>query len=169
MNSNCKKLYKLIFILPFLLFSAVNTDFNSLYAAVNAPVKPAASLPNSAFVSPVTVVNCPQQYLNKTITFEADFISYSALGLDYKPAFRDSAKYIGVLIKRDDVSDHVIPLSEMKLFIKRETAEKFADLESGDKIKISGTVFSAALGDPWVDITSLSVVKKSDKEDNNSK
>ena len=39
------------------------------------------------------------------------------------------------------------------------------DLEQGDKIKISGKVFSTALGDPWVDIDDIKVLtKKENKE-----
>ena len=56
---------------------------------------------------------------------------------------------------------------EMKLFLKRDLAEKNINLESGDKIKITGKVFSTALGDAWLDvfqITVLSKVPKSDKK-----
>ncbi len=166
MYSNCGMFNKLVIIISVLLLSAVNSGYSNAYAQVNAPVKSAVK--NAVSVSPVEVVNCPAEYLNKIITFEADFVSYSALGLDYKPAFREGAKYIGILIKRNDVNDHVIPLSEMKLFIKREIAEKYADLENGDRVKITGRVFSTALGDPWVDITDFSIIKKYNK-DNNSK
>ena len=113
------------------------------------------------------MVNNPAKYLNKNITFNADFVAFTSLGLDYKPAFRDGTKYIGILIKRDDVKNHVIPLSEMKIFLSRDMAEKHVDLETGDKIKISGTVFSTALGDPWVDIKEFNVLtqKKKEKEE----
>lgn len=116
-------------------------------------------------VSPVAVVCNPDNYLNQNITFEAEFVSYTSLGLDYKPAFRDGSKYIGILIKRDDVKTHVIPLSEMKIFITREMAEKNMDLDSGDKIRISGKVFSTALGDPWVDVKTFTVLTKKEKKE----
>ena len=128
-------------------------------AAVSAPVVTATSL-----VSPVDVVKNPDKYLNKDITFNAEFVAYTALGLDYKPAFKDSSKNIGVLIRRNDVLDHVIPLSEMKIFVCREMAEKNMDLEAGDKIKITGKVFSTALGDPWVDVKSFTVTSKKNKK-----
>ncbi|MDO5304202.1 MAG: hypothetical protein Q4E87_01355, partial [bacterium] len=69
---------------------------------------------------------------------------------------------IGMLIERDDVADPsvVIPLSEMKIFVKRSDAEKFTDLESRDRIFIKGKVFSTALGDPWVDVIELKVLPK---------
>ena len=78
---------------------------------------------------------------------------------------RESSKYIGILIQRDDVLDHNIPLSEMKLFMKKEMAEKHIDLDTGDKIEVIAKVFSTALNDPWVDIESLTVIKKVKKED----
>ena len=53
------------------------------------------------------------------------------------------------------MTDHVMPLPEMKLFLKRKDAEKFIDLESGDKIVIDGNVFSMARGDLWIEITKL--------------
>ena len=48
----------------------------------------------------------------------------------------------------------------MKLFLKRDYAEKFIDLETGDKIQIKGKVFAAALGDPWIDVNEIVVIKK---------
>ena len=117
-------------------------------------------------VLPLEVVANPQLYLNKDIKMNATFDKFSTLGLDYKPALRKSEDYIGILIRRDDVTDHVMPLPEMKIFLKRKTAEKYIDLESGDKIAIEGKVFSVAMSDPWVDITKLTVIssKKPIKE-----
>ncbi|MCK7484454.1 MAG: hypothetical protein MZU97_02065 [Bacillus subtilis] len=104
----------------------------------------------------------------------ATFERFSTLGLDYKPAFRDSKKYISFLIRRTDVTDHSIPLSELKLIIAREKAEKLIDLESGDKIEITGEVFSTALNDPWVEVESIKIISPkvknvSDKKDDNKK
>ena len=120
-------------------------------------------------ISPLEAVKYPAKYLNKNISFTGEFVSYTSLGLDYKPAFRDGTKYVGILIRRDDVKDHVIPLSEMKILVKRETAEKNADLEAGDKVKITGTVFSNALGDPWVDVKTFAVAEKKKKDKDNNK
>ena len=104
-------------------------------------------------------------YLNKNISFDAEFVGFSSLGLDYKPAYREPSKYISILVRRDDVKTHTVPLSEMKIFMPRTLAEKHMDLEQGDKIKISGKVFSTALGDPWVDIDDIKVLtKKENKE-----
>ena len=123
--------------------------------AVQAPIS----------VNSLEVVNNPQKYLNKTIIMNATFDKFSTLGLDYKPAMRSSENYIGILIKRDDVIDHTVPLSEMKMFLKRELAEKNINLEAEDKVQITGKVFSAALGDPWIDITDIKVTQKAVKTD----
>ncbi len=106
------------------------------------------------------VVNHPNNYLNKKIKMNATFDKFSTLGLDYKPAFRNSKEYISFLIRRNDVVDHVVPLSEMKLFLKRDIAEKFIDLESGDKIEVYGRVFSSVLGDPWIEVEHLKITQK---------
>ena len=96
---------------------------------------------------------------------KATFDKFSTLGLDYKPAMRSSENYIGILIKRDDVVDHTIPLSEMKMFLKRDLAEKNINLEQNDKIEITGKVFSTALGDPWIDVTDIKILNKAVKAD----
>jgi hypothetical protein len=57
------------------------------------------------------------------------------------------------------VQHHSIPLSELKLFYPRKQSEALGDLEPGDALTIEGTVFSTALREPWVDITSLKVIK----------
>lgn len=114
---------------------------------------------NGIKVSPLTIVNTPKAYLNKNIIMNAKFDKFSTLGLDYKPAFKSSEEYISFLIKRDD-TQYNIPLSEMKLFLKRSAAEKFIDLKSDDEIEIRGTVFSDALGDTWVDVNNITITKK---------
>ena len=76
-----------------------------------------------------------------------------------------SQKYITFLIKRDDVTDHTIPLSEMKIFIKRTEAEKFIELDSGDIIEIYGKIFSDALTDAWLDTDKLIIICKKNTEE----
>lgn len=133
--------------------------------AVKQPVKTApkttATTPApqpAIIVTPLDVVANPAEYLNKNIKMDATFDKFSTLGLDYKPALRKSEDYISFLIRRDDVLDHVMPLAEMKLFLKRKVAEKYIDLESGDKINIEGKVFSTAMSDPWIEVTKLTVI-----------
>ena len=141
------------------LFSALLT-FTPSFAADN----------NSAIsTTPLNVVAAPQKYLNKTVTMKATFDKFSTLGLDYKKAMRSSSDYIGFIIQRDDVVDHNVPLSEMKLFIKRDYAEKFIELDTGDKIQITGKVFSNALGDPWIDINKITILQKKANPDKDKK
>ncbi len=113
----------------------------------------------------LNIVAHPDKYLNKTVKMQATFDKFSTLGLDYNKAMRPSTKYIGILIQRDDVANHNIPLSEMKLFLTKELAEKHIDLDTGDKIELTANMFSNALGDPWLDVKSLNVIKKAKKED----
>ena len=113
---------------------------------------------------PLDIVNNPKEFLNKTVVMNAKFDKFSILGLDYKPAFKSSEEYISFLIKRDD-TNFDIPLSEMKLFLKRDVAEKFIEIKTDDEISITGTVFSDALGDAWVDVSNIVITKKAPKKD----
>jgi hypothetical protein len=137
------KMIKKIFLSLFLLLSLTLTP---------AMAQPKASKPvEYVTVSATEVVDRPAAYLGKYVKITAVFNKFSTLGLDYKPAYRNSKDYISFLVKRDNVSDHVVPLSELKIFITRNKAEKLVDLESGDKIEIKGKVFSNALGDAWME------------------
>lgn len=136
---------------------------------VTYTAKPQAQIPLIQNVSPIAIVDNPKAYLNKKVMFSGEFVSFTSLGLDYKPAFRDSQKYIGVLMKRPDVKNHTIPLSELKMFMTRELAEKNIDIDTGDTFMITGKVFSTALGDPWLDITEFKITnKKAKTEEKNS-
>lgn len=117
-------------------------------------------------VNPLDVVANPYKYLRRNIKIKAKFDKFSTLGLDYSPAMRSSEKYISFLIQRPDISNHDIPLSELKIFLKKEVAEKNIDLDAGDEIEFTGKIFSTALGDPWMDVDSFKVltVKKPKKE-----
>lgn len=166
------------FSLNFKIMSlAVLLGFFGLFTNVNAAdtnkvvtptvVKEKQQIQPAAFItltSPILLVNNPAQYLNKNVEFTAKFNKFSNLGLDYPPAKRESQVYTGFLIERDDVTTHVIPLSELKMFIKIADLKKYTDLTSGDKIKIRGKVFSTALGDPWLDITELTILEHANKD-----
>ncbi|MDD3150406.1 MAG: hypothetical protein PHV68_06190 [Candidatus Gastranaerophilales bacterium] len=154
-----KKILVAIFALIFSVNMAV---FAQTKAPVEKPVSAVASV--SETINPLDLVNNPKNYLNRQIKIKADFDKFSTLGLDYKPAFMDSQKYIGFLIQRADVKNNVIPLSELKLFLTREKAEELIDLESGDEIEFSGKVFSTALGDPWVEVTDVSILNTKSKK-----
>ena len=107
-----------------------------------------------SLVDPVDLVEKPADYLDKYVFIKAVFDKYTTLGLDYKPAMRDSKDFISFLIVRPDVKSkkYRIPLSELKLIISRKIAEKYTNLDTGDKIQIYGKVFSTALNDPWLEV-----------------
>ena len=130
---------------------------------VTAPVKQTVVVDKNT-TNPLDVVKNPTAYLNQTIRMNATFDKFATLGLDYKSAMRSSEEYISFLILRDD-TEHDIPLSEMKLFLKREVAEKHIDLKTNDKVFITGKVFSDALGDPWVDVVDIYITEKAPKKD----
>ena len=115
------------------------------------------------------IVANPAKYLNKRVKIVAKFDKFTTLGLDYKPAFRSSEKYIVFLIKRDDVTNHTVPLSELKNFIEREDAEKYIDLKPGDVIEYKGIVFSNALGDAWVNVEQFKVLEQKKIESSTKK
>ncbi len=168
----------IIFLMTIIGFGVCATEYNGntsvISAVTSAPpsktkpvttteqqqesVKSETSTQFSGLTNPLSVVNNPASYLNKKVTISARFDKFSTLGLDYKPAFKPSEDYISFLIMRSDTSKN-IPLSEMKLFIKRTLAEKFVDLKEGDKVKFTGTVFSTALGDPWIEVECFEKLK----------
>ncbi len=166
------KYFKYIKSIMLVAFSAMVLTTSAAYldtaTAAPAAAPPAANTAAKTVyqVSPLTVVNSPKSYLNKTVLMKAKFDKFATLGLDYKPAFKSSDDYISFLIKRDDTK-YDIPLSEMKLFLKRDEAEKFIDLKTNDEIEIKGVVFSDALGDAWVDVQQLTVKTKAPETDKN--
>lgn len=125
--------------------------------------------------NPLDMVASPNRYLNKYVKIRAKFDKFSTLGLDYEPAMRSSEDYISFLIQRSDSPSHNIPLSEMKIFMKRTEAEKHIELDSGDEIEFCGKVFSTALGDVWLDVDKFTVLtvkapkEKADKTDSSAK
>lgn len=111
-------------------------------------------------VGALDVVSNPSKYLYKSIRIRGKFDKFSTLGLDYPAAMRNSEKYISFLIQRPDITDHNIPLSELKIFLKKEIAEKHIDLDAGDIVEFTGKVFSTALGDAWMDVDTFTVISK---------
>ena len=158
------KTYILLMVCSFILTTS-SIGINEVIASpVNTQTQPATQH-NVQNTGALAIVNSPSSYLNKVVVINAKFDKFSTLGLDYKPAYKSSDEYISFLIKRDD-SIYDIPLSELKLFLKKQEAEKFIELKSNDEIRITGTVFSNALGDAWIDVTKLELIKKTqDKKD----
>jgi hypothetical protein len=122
-----------------------------------------ASIAASTKVDPLTLLKSPDQYVNHKITFTGTFNRFADIGLDYKKAFRDSRDYVTFFILRPDVSERTIPLSEMKLFFPRKQSDEVMELEAGDKIQIVGTLFSAALDEPWIDVAHVKILEKTTK------
>ena len=105
--------------------------------------------------------------MGKKVKMLAHFDKFSTIGLDYEPANKNSKDYISFLIKREDVVNYNIPLSELKLIVKRDYAEKeLVNIETGDEIEILGNVFCLALGDAWVDVEQVKILTvKDDKKE----
>jgi hypothetical protein len=128
--------------------------------------KPVASLPNVISVTPKELVSNPKVYQKKNVQLQGVVSGFSALGLDY-PRVNYSAKdYVTLLIYRDDVPDQFkIPLTELKLLLKRDVIKDIKRLGQGDTVALQGTVVSDALGDAWVEVGKLTVLKSVQKDD----
>ena len=160
-----KKRYYITLALLVVLSASFSINQVNSQTAPSHIARPAVSAVNNSYakVSATEVVANPSKYLYKNIKIRAKFDKFSTLGLDYPAAMRSSEKYISFLIQRPDVFDHNIPLSELKIFMDRENAEKHIDLNAGDEIELSGTVFSIALGDAWMNVDNFTVLKSAPK------
>lgn len=150
------------------LSMTIGLTFNNItsHAATPTIVTAPAAQPAIQYtmVNALDIVANPYKYLNKNIRIKAKFDKFATLGLDYPPAMRSSEKYISFLIQRPDVANHNIPLSELKIFLKKEVAEKNIDLDAGDEIEFTGKVFSTALGDAWIDVADFKVLTPKEKK-----
>jgi len=154
-----KKLHIILLALAIAFSTGLVTEQMNVRAAavINAPSAPQAQYIS---VNPLTVVYNPGRYLHRNIKITGKFDKFSTLGLDYAPAMRSSEKYITFLIQRPDVTNHDIPLSELKIFLKKDVAEKHIDLDAGDMVEFTGKIFSTALGDAWMDVDEFKVLNK---------
>jgi hypothetical protein len=119
-----------------------------------------ASIASATKVDALTLLQSPQTYLNKKVTFTGTFNRFADIALDYKKAFRDSRDYVTFFILRPDITTSTIPLAELKLFFPRKKSTEVLDVETGDKIQIVGTEFSTALGEPWIDVEHIKILQK---------
>jgi hypothetical protein len=166
MKFSSKLALKIAAFLVFSSFAASTQPITTYAEEVKGKVtKAETAVKTYIAVQPLELVANPQKYLDKDVQIQAEFHKFSMLGLDYDKAMRDSKEHISMLIRRPDVAkNHTIPLSELKLILKRELAEKLSDLESGDRVIIKGKVFSTALKDPWVDVLELENLDPEKKE-----
>lgn len=118
------------------------------------------------YVTLYDLVSKPKKYKNKKVKIEGEFFSFSSLALDYPKAERSSDDYLGILLSRPDKEE--IPLVEAKFAFPLKAFRKDEDLshiEHGDLIHVTGKVFAIELGEPWIDIKSIEIVKKVEKEE----
>lgn len=157
-----------IFSLALIISMSIGLTINKVHSQVattptfvSAPAKVNVQYTT---VNALDVVANPYKYLHKNIRIKGKFDKFATLGLDYPPAMRSSEKYISFLIQRPDITNHNIPLSELKIFLKKDVAEKHIDLDSGDEVEFTGMVFSTALGDPWMDVDDFIVLTQKNKK-----
>lgn len=115
------------------------------------------------------LVKSPHDFKGKHLNIEGKFYSFSALALDYPKAMKSSKEYIGIALSRPDVEE--IPLVELKLALplkKFKKDEEFANIEHGDLIRLRGQVYDVELGEPWLDISSISIIEKAETEEDKS-
>lgn len=161
-----KKFFSIVFAILFLAATAANAAEPPVLEQpiVNEKI---GEIQNSKYkeVAAFALVSNPSKYLSKDVKIKAKFDKFSTIGLDYPPVKRDAKTYISFLIKREN-ANYNIPLSELKLIIKRDYAEKeMVNIEAGDDIEIYGNVFSTALGDPWVSVERIVILTQhKDKE-----
>ena len=161
------KYIKSLFLVMILSIILTGSNFYS-NKVIADPVSQSITTPalnSNQYISAHTIINFPKAYLNKTVQIKGKFDKFSTLGLDYKSAYKSSEEYISFLIKREDTS-YDIPLSEMKLFLKRQEAEKHIDLKTNDEISITGTVFSDAFGDAWIEVKEIKILKRAPEKQN---
>lgn len=115
---------------------------------------PEVILENVQSVNIDDLVKSPSDYLGKNVKFGAKFYAFSNLALDYKPALKSSKTHLSFVVLS---SKSHVPLSELKLAMmipkdKDPETQLLASLKDGDQIECIGKVFSAAIGDPWVEV-----------------
>lgn len=137
---------------------------------IKAEIEPDVPLTNVSPVTPDTLIEKPKEFLGKNVKFTADFAGFCTLALNYKPAFRPQKTHISFLVRKTETK---VPLSELKLAlpIPKETDKTknklLTSLKDGDKLEVTGKVFSTALDEPWVDVLAikrLSEAKKTGEE-----
>jgi len=109
------------------------------------------------------LVSQPKKFLNKEIVVSGQFYSFSTIPLDYEKAMKSSKDFIGLILARPDMTD--IPLVELKLAAPLEMfKEQDINIEHGDIVSFEAKVYAVALGEPWLEVTSIEVEEHVKKE-----
>lgn len=102
----------------------------------------------------------PKDFLNKEISIEGEFYSFSTIPLDYEKAMRSSKDYIGLVLARPDQKE--IPLVELKIAaLLQMFKDQDINIEHGDIVSLEGKVYAVALGEPWLEVTKINIEEKS--------
>ena len=162
---------KMLSVIVLLSVGVLGNPITSVQTQAVAPVVSAPAAPVAQYldVNALEVVSNPYRFIRRNVRIKGKFDKFSTLGLDYPPAMRSHEQYISFMIQRPDISNHNIPLSEFKIFLKKDMAEKHIDLDAGDEIEFTGRIFSTALGDPWMDVDDFRVVNKVKKDTKDKK
>lgn len=105
----------------------------------------------------------PEKFLNKDLTIEGEFYSFSTIPLDYEKAMKSSKDFIGLILARPDQTE--IPLVELKLAAPLKMfKEGDLNIEHGDIISLEAKVYAVALGEPWLEVEEISLEKKAKEE-----
>ncbi|MBX3075922.1 hypothetical protein KF707_19190 [Candidatus Obscuribacterales bacterium] len=133
---------------------------------IKAEIEPDVPLTNVNTVTPDSLIEKPKEFLGKNVKFTADFAGFCTLALNYKPAFRPQKTHISFLVRKTETK---VPLSELKLAlpIPKETDKTknklLTSLKDGDKLEVTGKVFSTALDEPWVDVLAIKRLSEAKK------
>jgi hypothetical protein len=109
------------------------------------------------------LISDPKNFLNRDIQIEGEFFSFSTLPLDFEKAMRSSKDFIGLVLVRPDMKE--IPLVELKIAAPLEMfKQENLTIEHGDFILLEAKVYALALGEPWLEVSKITIEKKA-KED----
>ena len=110
------------------------------------------------------LVSSPKKFMNKKLTIEGKFHSFSSLSLDYPKAMKSSKEFIGIILSRPDQEE--IPLVELKISAPVEMFKsENISIAHGDKLQLNSKVYAIALGEPWLEVKDLKILEKAEPEE----
>lgn len=127
-----------------------------LFAILGTPILAAKNKCKFEATKLFDLVAKPKDFLNKDIVVTGEFYSFSTIPLDYEKALKSSKDFIGLILARPDQTE--IPLVELKILAPLEMfKEQNINIEHGDIVSFEGKVYAVALGEPWLEITSIEI------------